>query len=487
MRLHRPVPLLALVAILATPAAAAAQSPADPPPNDAPGEATSLAVPSTTSGETNGATRSRDQEPPSTCGRETGDSLFYAITAPRDGRVVVELTARGDLDATVDVLRVQRSQRIPVTCDATDANGRGGVDFQATSGTRYLIRVAALPNSRNGSFSLGVFAPQPAARPPGRLVGNGGVTGSLDRIQNPDDAFSRVLRAGVPYRVALTGRGESRCRVTMRQYAPGISSFASGAQRFFSCGSYAVITPRRFEGGRYSFRVQADRSIRSAQRFHLEVRPATQDDLAPGLFLRNYARITRALRPTGSDFVDVYRFDVVRRSRLDLSLRGEGDVDLLLSNDAGRGIRSSQGESGQERIRVTLRPGRYFATVRAGDEEAGRYRLRRVSRIVTRARVGWNASGGQVRPGRRILISTRVSNATKGAVRLVVDRFDPNEGWRYFRTIKTSLRGGQRTVGFRPPSVGRYRVQAFYLGSRGSAADTSGFSRLLVAGPLRQR
>jgi hypothetical protein len=69
-------------------------------------------------------------------------------------------------------------------------------------------------------------------------------------------------------------------------------------------------------------------------------------------------------------------------------------------------------------------------------------------------------------------------------VTVTVERFDPVAKWLFFRTYNVNAAGGSATVGFLPPSVGRWRAEASYAGSRTQSPSASGFATLLVAGPL---
>jgi len=66
-----------------------------------------------------------------------------------------------------------------------------------------------------------------------------------------------------------------------------------------------------------------------------------------------------------------------------------------------------------------------------------------------------------------------VRPTTTGPSLITVERFDPIAGWQFLRSYHPRVRNGSATVRFKPPTVGRYRAFASYLGSRDSApADT---------------
>src|SRR3712207_9474498 len=85
-------------------------------------------------------------------------------------------------------------------------------------------------------------------RPPGRALGAGGASGTVDRVANPDDAYGVVLRSGRSYRVHVVSR--ERC-VAAALYPPGTRSFPGGdAVRRLDCDDYFLFTPGPGEGGR---------------------------------------------------------------------------------------------------------------------------------------------------------------------------------------------------------------------------------------------
>lgn len=488
-----------LVAAGLAPATASAQDPdpappeasppaAPAPPNDDRRDAQALdPLPATVTGTLVGATKEAPAvEPPAGCA-EGGISVWYSFRASRDGRVVVDLQNNGDLDAVVDAFLRERSQSRQLGCDATDATGRGGVDFSVRRGQTYLIRVARLTNSVVGSFRLSVALPQPAARPPGRALPSRGLDGRVDRLMNPDDAYSVRLREGRTYRMRLSGRGDA-CSVSGLVYGPGTESFSEGADRFLRCDGYLTVTPGPGEGGRYSIRVSANRRLRAQQRFHLQVARAGRDDVAPGRFLRNYARVRGSLQGGRIDVVDLYRFDVTRRSDLQLRLVTSGAFDVQLLNDTGRRIRCACGASGGTQLRQRLRSGRYFALVRARGSSSARYTFSRVSRTITRTSIRI-AGRGRARslPRRTVRIGVAVSPRARGPVTVTIQKFDPVEGWQFHRRRRAQARGGRATLAFRPPTVGRWRARASFEGTRTASPSASGYARLLVAGPLKDR
>jgi hypothetical protein len=474
-RLKLLLPMAAVAALLvAAPVLAAA------PRNDSresPQQLTSL--PSDVGGTTLGATRV-DDDPASSCGNTSG-SVWYRLDVRQASRFVVDLQANGDLDATLDVFQRERSQLTPVECDNTDRKGRGSVTFRAKEGESYLIRVAERSGSAAGTFHLTVFTPLPSARFPGARLPKRGVTRTLDRVQNTEDAFRVQLREGVTYRINEADTIDGCMRVEL--FGPHRSSFDNPDVEG-GCGGYTLFTPRAGDGGRWSIRVLASSSFRGAQRYHLQVARAGPDDTAPGRFISNFARVHGGLRGSGIDVVDLYRFDVTRRSATFISLdtSSSNTFDVILTNDGGRRLACGCGDEGGTELHRGLRPGRYFIAVRARPGSRGKYTLRRASRTITTASITFNGQRrATIAPGGSAQLSIDVSPPVAGPKVFDVERFDPIDGWQFFRRFHTS--GG--AVSFHPPSIGKYRARGVYKGTRENAPANTGFAYLTVEGPLR--
>jgi hypothetical protein len=301
-----------------------------------------------------------------------------------------------------------------------------------------------------------------------------------------DAAWSVRLNSGRSYRINLV---HGRYCMPLQLYAPGVDSFEAEPVKQLSCGGYGVFTPPPGGSGRYVVRVQADGSSRQPQPYRLLVGRARSDDLAPGVFLANFTRRHGSLNGGGLDGIDLYRFDVVRRSELDLELTGpaDGDFDLELRNDAGRAIACGCGSGADEQVVERLRPGRYYAAVRARDQRPGRYVLTRRSRTITRTQTtidGFRRARSS--PGRSVSINVLAAPGATGRATLTIEHFDPFEGWQPYRQRRVRVSGGRAVVRFRPPSVGRWRARSDFLGSRLFAPSPSRFAYLIVAGPLHQ-
>ena len=395
--------------------------------------------------------------------------------AASDGRLVLTLTAAGDLDATLDAYLQQRSQLTRQDSDVTDAKGEASVSVRVRAGQAFLVRVAQRVGSEPGTFKLVFDAAAPEVRPPGRLLGRHGAPTPSIASCGPADAFSYRMRAGTTYRINFIGvdlpgvqeDDQPACRAALDLYAPGTRDFDDDPVRSVGCGSYLLFTPARGEDGRWVLRVFAPSSARGAQRFHLQIAPADASDTAPGLPLTNHQRARGTLRGSGVDRVDLYRFTVTKRSLLKLAVSGtDEDLTLRLRNDRGHLVDSAEGGDINRRVR----PGRYFVSVAADAGVDTRYVLLRSSRTITSTRVSLARGGGTV----------RVNPGVAGTARVTVQRLDPEFGWQYVRTVNVHVAGGHGSFALGATAVGRWRVRAEYLGTRDSAPSASGFAQVLV-------
>lgn len=229
-------------------------------------------------------------------------------------------------------------------------------------------------------------------------------------------------------------------------------------------------------------------ALAAPQRYHVQVARALGDDTSPGRPLRNDVRIRGALRGSRADVVDLYRFDVTSRSELTLSLAsGMDSVDLQLLNDRGRRVTCDCGASGDAQVRTRLRPGRFFAVVRARGSSGGRYTLHRLSRTITRTKTTFaNVRHAHIGPGASATLRVSVSPDATGPAAVTIERFDPLAGWQFFSLRRVRVSGGVGGFNFSPPSVGRWRARSQFLGTRRFGPSQGDTATLLVAGPLQQ-
>ena len=469
MKVHRFV--LAVAAAWLLPAGSAL---AAPPANDARAAAQTLTLPADVRATTVEATSEPD-EPPSGCAA-TGASVWYAFVADESRSVVMALDAEGDLDGAVDVYVRERSQLTPAGCRRTNRRGAATFELDAEQGTSYLIRVAALVNSVTDRFRLRVIEPDRPASFPGPRLPRGGATAAVDRIANPDDAWSVRLDRGVGYRVNLVSSG-GRCAF-LAFYRPN-----GEIARSMRCDAHTVYVPPA--SGLYTLHVQAPRASRERIPYRLGVGRALADDTAPGVRLGNDVAVRGGLRGSELDAIDLYRFSLARASIVRLTLRTRADFDLRLHRETGRRLACDCGHGGSKEIELRLQPGRYFVALRARDGAGGRYVLRRLARTITRSDTLVDGQPSTtVAPGRSVSLQLAVRPGVDGRAALLVERFDPLAGWLFHATHRPAVRGGRAAVGFRPPSVGRWRVTGRFEGTRRAAPSEGGIARLNVEEPL---
>jgi hypothetical protein len=458
-----------------------------PPANDNRADAAELgSLPASVTGTTAGATV-ESSEPASGCG-DAGPSVWYrfAVGATAPKRLAVEVNATGDLDALVDVYIRQRSQNERVTCQATDKQGEAIFAFQPEVSTTYLVRVAQLTDSASGSFGLRVFAPPPPTHPPGAALRPAGVSGALERVVNTSAAYAANLTAGVSYRVNLVSPVDGCMHLAI--FAPGTSSFEDDTPvGGLHCQGYRLFTPR--QSGRYSLLVRVAGDSPGAQRYHLQLAPATIAETAPGLPLLNDQRVGGALHGNRIEVLRLYRFDVTSTSNLELDLHAGSDnpFDLELLNSQGRVLQCECDSTGDQSLVTVTHPGRYFAVVRARDFSSGPFSLTRRSRTITHTWIRINGSRSlQTSPGSPVAVQVHVAPAAAGAAVVEIDRFDPLSGWQFYRQQRVNVSGGAGTLSFTPPSTGQWLVHASYLGTHTASPSESRYARVLSAGPLAQ-
>jgi len=471
------VGLVVLAAMFVTTCAATA---ATAPANDTRANAQVVrSLPAALTGTTVGAT-SELGEPVSQCASATNSSVWYSVRSSSAQRIAINLAASGALDATVDVYHALRSQLTSVECDRTDSHGKASLSFKASKNGVYLIRVAAQENSQLAPFSLEVFLPTPAVRPPGLPLPAGGVSGQVDPIQNVNAAYAVTLHAGVSYLINLANGSGGGC-VNGRLYPPGTHSFEEGSPAVvhINCRGYRLFTPGPGQGGRYSFEVKPQQ--RGVKHFRLQVARADASETAPGVSLGNYAHGRGHLDGKGVHVLRLYRMDVTSHSNLTLKLSAPpaADFNLQLRNVNGHVVECACGDSGSQTLQHELKPGRYYAVVAVRDNSAGSFTLVRESRTITTTRLSFGVATAHA--GQGLGIAVKVSPGASGPVTVDVERFDPVFGWQFYRESHATASGGSANVPFTPPAVGRWRAKASYGGSRTFSPSAVGFSYLLVS------
>jgi hypothetical protein len=453
------------------------------PVNDNRRQATPLRAPrSAIVGTTVGATFDYS-DPESGC-NESDATVWYSLAARSSGRIAVRLRAHGRLDAVLAVFRRVRSHFDRLGCVPTDEQGIGGVAFEVKRGGRYLVLVGQREGSASSTFRLELFAP-PLARPPGARLPIGGARSSVDPLTRPEEAWSFAMAAGTTYRINLVpDRG--RC-LPLYLFEHETSSFVGAhAIRASECGGYFVFTPGPYEGGRYSLVVEAQGNRGGTQRYRLEVARAGPDDIAPGLPITNRQTRRGSLSGGSIDVVDLYRFSIDHRTEVTTRLRAPANTRfaVVLVSGTGDRIACLCAHRRSPQLRTRLDEGDYFVAVQARSGSPGRYAISLLVREITStAALVDDFFDTTVQLGRPVVLSAQVtpSAAVGGRVRFQVDRFDPIEGWQFSRIARGRVSSsGLASVTWTPPTVGRWRVRAFFVGTSNAAPSAGHYVTLVV-------
>jgi hypothetical protein len=439
----------------------------------------------------NGTTVGATTEPGETetgCASNSTNSVWYSLRLPAAKRVALDLAAAGTLDATISVYHAVRSQLDSVECQQTEAKGKVSLSFQASKNGLYDIRVAAQRDSQLAPFTLEVFLPTPAVRPPGEPLPAGGISGQVDRVQNINAAYSVLLHSGVSYLVNLANETPGAC-VAGSLFAPGTTSFGTeegeggGAAALLQieCGGYRLFTPGPGEGGLYSFEVTPRTSYRGIQRFHVQIAAAGPAETAPGIALGNYAQAHGYLDGRGVQVLRLYRMEVTSHSNLTLKLIAprSAEFSLQLRNRNGNVIECDCEGNGSQTLAHRLLAGTYYAVVSERRRTSGNFTLERESRTITSTSISFSAA--KATPGEGLAIETKVTPAQSGPIDIQIERFDPVFGWQFYREVSAFVSAGVASVPFVPPTVGMWRAKAKYLGTRIASPSGVGPAYLLVS------
>ena len=314
---------------------------------------------------------------------------------------------------------------------------RGDLGRRRRGGTEYLIRVAPLANSVTDTFVLRVVAPDEPATAPGSLLPSTGTAATVDRFANPDDAWYVDLVGGRTYRMNFVTKGDGCADVEL--FPAGTKHFGNASPiRHRSCDAHTVFVASRT--GRYPILVSAPRASRDALPYRLRVGLALADDSAPRSDPAVDSTLGGRLRGSELDALDLYRFGVARRSDMRIHLGTDRRFQLTLMTAGGRSLGSAR-----HTIERRLARGRYYVAVTALDGADGAYTLRRHARAITTART---LADGQRKaytsPGRTVSLSLLVSPAVSGPSTMLVERFDPIEGWLFAARLPPDRRGRPR-------------------------------------------
>jgi hypothetical protein len=453
---------------------------AAPPANDTRAAAQSIGnLPALVSGTTAEATLEADDPLPQ-CSGALKSSVWYSFSPAKSRSALFALDAGGDMDAAIEVFTRVRSQLSGVGCAATDRRGEATVDLDVVAGTEYLIRIAPLANSVADTFTLRAVAPDDAAKAPGDRLPATGVAGSVDRFANPDDAWFVDLVQGRTYRLNFVTKG-SRCAV-IELFPAGTKNFgAASPLRTRSCDAHTVFVAAK--SGRYPMLVRAPRASRTTLSYRLRVGIALADDTAPGLPLAVDTNVAGKLHGSELDALDLYRFGVAQRSDMRLRLHTKRHFQLTLMTSTGRrlGVASRL-------IERRLKRGHYYVAVRALDGANGAYVLRRHARAITSAAMLVNGRRKvDVPRGSTVQLRLQVSPSVSGPATLLLERFDPNDGWLFGARFHPTVVSGRATVSYRPSGLGRWRVTGSFDGTGSASESFGGTAHFTVAEPLAFR
>jgi TolB protein len=394
---------------------------------------------------------------------ELGNLEIYSMAA--DGSDVVQLTNHPALDALPAYS--PDGKQIVFVSDRLAKDSRRLFVMPANGGAAKRVIAADSPNHQ----MVPDWQPQRtgvverAEAPPGRPLGVRGANDRVDPLFDRGDAWAVKLHAGITYRVNLyVPRGCAA--VTL--YAAGTRSFASGRQLAGQrCGGYFTFTPGPSGTGTYSLLVTPSGAGEAAVRYHLQVAPAGPDDQGPGVLLPNHTTRSGRVSARGIDVVDLYRFDIARRSVVRLGFSGSPSISLVLSKLGGGSFGTAAGSTSH-----VLTRGTYLVKVSAAARGGGSYRLGLLARVVTKTAVKANGKRSvTVRLGQSVALDTTTAPAPGGGTtRLRLDYDDPLSGWVFRHVWKVVPGSG---VAFTPPAVGLWRITASFSGTRDSSPSGS--------------
>jgi hypothetical protein len=431
-----------------------------PPANDNRAGAQAIAkLPGSVRGTTLGATG--DEADPSRCGL-SGATVWYRLPSRRDGRILLRLTAAGQLDAAIVVLERVRSRTNAVACSATNWRGLATVAFASERGATYLIAVGHIRNADAGTFRIDALVSEAAeSLRAGKVLPRAGVRSSVHGLTDVNDVWRISMRPGTTYRIGFSSA--SSCpSVSLRARRHVERRLAA-----LSCRGYTTFTPGPDGAGEYVLEVVASGEA-STQGYRLLFAPAAPDDLGVGIELRNRVSARASLDPARLDVRDLYHFDVERRGDVRLGVTNGLRFELVRDDGQRLGTYAS--------LRRRLGPGRYVVAVTAGfGDPASRYTLSLLIREITSTTLRLAAPA--VPPGSPVTLRPVVANASGGAVEIQVDRFDPLTGWHFNRLLRVPAGGGATWA---PPAEGRWRFRATYKGTIDASPSRSGYAHLLV-------
>ncbi len=430
-----------------------------PPANDNRAGAQAITLPGSARGTTLGATG--DEADPSRCGLSAA-TVWYRLPSRRDGRILLRLTAAGQLDAAIVVLERVRSQTGMVTCSATNRRGQATVAFASERGATYLIAVGHLRNADPGTFRIDALVSEAAESvKAGKALPRAGARSSVHGLTDVNDVWRISMRPGTTYRIGFSS--VSSCpSVSLRARRHVERQLA-----VLSCRGYTTFTPGPDGAGEYILEVVASGEA-NTQGYRLLFAPAAPDDLGVGIELRNRVSAKGSLNPARLDVRDLYHFDVERRGDVRLDVTNGLRFELVRDDGQRLGTYAS--------LRRSLEPGRYVVAVTDGFGDPGSsYTLSLLIREITSTTL--RLASPTVAPGSPVTLRPDVAHGAGGTVEIQVDRFDPLTGWLFNRLLRVPA--GSSTT-WAPPAEGRWRFRATYKGTIDASPSRSGYAHLLV-------
>jgi hypothetical protein len=430
-----------------------------PPPNDDRGGAQSVKLPGATGGTTLGATA--DDADPGRCAL-TGGTVWYRLASRREGRILLRLTAAGQLDAGIVVLERVRSRTETLTCEVTDRRGRATVGFASRRGAVYLVAIGHVGRSDPGTFRLETFLSEaPESLRAGKRLPAGGARATVHGLTDVNDVWRVSMRPGTTYRLGFSST--SCAYVSLRARRQPTRELAE-----IECRGYRTFTPGPDGGGEYVLEV-ASAGAPQKEPYRLLFAPAGPDDLGIGVLLRNRIAVRGSLDSSRLDLQDVYHFDVERRADVRLDVTGGLRFQVLTDDGHGLGTFAA--------MRRQLAPGRYVVAVTSSfGDPAAAYALKLLIREITATSLRLPLT--PVTPGSIVELRPQVTDATAGTVEIQIDRFDPLTGWHFNRLLRTRAGG---SIGWTPPAEGRWRLRAAYKGTLEASPSRSAYAFLLVS------
>ena len=448
-----------VVAVLAAPLLGASPAAAAAPANDARASATDIGtLPVTINGTTVEATVEAD-EPASGCS-STKSSVWYRFTPTKAARSCSRWTRPATWTPRWTVFTRVRSQLSNVGCATTNRRGEATLDVDVNAGTEYLVRVAPLANSVADKFVLRVVAPDEPAKAPGSPLPRTGTAATVDRFANPDDAWYVDLVGGRTYRMNFVTKGEGCADVELFPPAPRASAAPArsgiGPATRTRCSSPARPAATRSSSAPRGppATLSTTGSVSGGAGRRHRSRPA-----ARGRLDASAGRLTAASSTPSTSTGSAWRTAATCGS----GWRTERRFELTLDDRRGHALARRGTDRRAARPRPLLRGGPLRWTAPTGAYVAAPARPRH--------HVGPHpgrrpAQAPRVGRDRNVSLTLRVSPAVYGPATMLVERFDPIEGWLFAARFRPHVSAGTATVTRTTrPALGRCRVAGTFDGT----------------------